>query len=1006
MFHMLVSKLGGLLNQRIYHMPVSRASQVSKEEIGTFEELYRQCAADRGILLVQPEHLLSFKLMGIDHLLSEGSYNGQVLLEIQQFFDMTSRDIVDESDENFSPKFELMYTMGAQRSIELSPERWEISQMILTLVSRHAVTVKRDRPFSIEMDSRGDSRFPRIRTLSDDANDMLLDLVARHICEFGFTGFPIQRQSLTVRDAVLRYITEPNLSQYDISAVENGNFWDESTKDMILLIRGLIVGGILRFALSSKRWRVNYGLDFNRCPETKLAVPYRSKDSPAPRSEFSHPDVVIIFTSLTYYYGGLRDEDLFDALTHLLKADRADTEFDQWVRTAASGLPEAFQELPRVNIKNRTQCVDQIFPFLRYSKNAIDYFLSHIVFSKELKEFPKKLSASGWDIGQEKPHPVTGFSGTNDSCHVLPLSVKHLDLEQQRHTNALVLGYLLQDESDVELLPPRPETSTSDAEYLIHIVNAMSPAPRVILDVGAQILELNNHQVAERWLSMSDIHTTKAVIFFNNNEELSVMDRNGRIEPLQISPFANQPEICLVYLDEAHTRGTDIKLPRHYRAAVTLGANLTKDKLVQACMRMRKLGRGQSVVFCIPAEIQTKIRECNSIPPNVAIAVRDVLCWAISETWDDLRRTLPLWATQGRRFEEHKNLLHGASTTLDQAKMFLEDEARSLDYRYRPHAQDSSVGDQFRGWNTSNDNVAKIISRCHKFEILDFTSPSLQAEQEQEQEQELAPEIEEERQVQHPARMAVEKHRVHPDLLHLIQSGELKPNSSAFRSAFQSLSMTSAAMRFDIPKFPENLLVTANFARTVKKPSKLSSSAFITDAYQRQVQWIVSVVDEEISIIRALIILSPQEANELYLPVKSHSKVTLHLYAPRTNAVYEPLDRLELHTIGRQYCPGAVPLGLTTQLNLFAGQLYLSSFSEYKRLCICVGLAWEAAGGGQSVRADGFVEPPLGGWGLKVSPVPFLKTFFSKVRGEGGSSGRTHVGRVLGGALLERGEFE
>jgi hypothetical protein len=36
-----------------------------------------------------------------------------------------------------------------------------------------------------------------------------------------------------------------------------------------------------------------------------------------------------------------------------------------------------------------------------------------------------------------------------------------------------------------------------------------------------------------------------------------------------------------IYHDECHTSGIDLRLPQDYRAAVTLGANLTKDKLVQ-----------------------------------------------------------------------------------------------------------------------------------------------------------------------------------------------------------------------------------------------------------------------------------------------------------------------------------------------------------------------------------------------------------------------------------------
>lgn len=70
-------------------------------------------------------------------------------------------------------------------------------------------------------------------------------------------------------------------------------------------------------------------------------------------------------------------------------------------------------------------------------------------------------------------------------------------------------------------------------------------------------------------------------MFFDENDELIVLSRDKSKEPYEISVFAKQMDQCLVYLDEVHTRGTDLKLPRDSRAAVTLGPNLTKDRLVQ-----------------------------------------------------------------------------------------------------------------------------------------------------------------------------------------------------------------------------------------------------------------------------------------------------------------------------------------------------------------------------------------------------------------------------------------
>jgi hypothetical protein len=549
MQQMLVAKLGGLLNRRIYHMPFSRNLRLTESDAITLRQIYEDCIEERGVLLIQPEHILSFKLMGVESLIIQQPSTAARLLDTQAFFDKVSRDIVDESDMNFSVKFELIYTMGSQQSIEFAPDRWTIIEDILGLLPRFAGEVKQEHPHSVEIEHGGGvlGKYPRIRLLHPDAADQVLHLLATHIVEYGVTGLPVCNQDPAMQAAVFRYITIADLLDEDIKAMEASDFWTESTQPPLLLVRGLIACGVLRFALSTKRWRVNFGQDASRTPKTSLAVPYRSKDAPSPRSEFSHPDVVILLTLLSYYYGGLSDEEMFDSFVHLLKSDQASIHYDEWVSTAAPSLPPAYHNLSGVSIRDRHQCIFEIFPHLRNSKKAIDYHLSRLVFPKEMKQFSEKLSGSGWDIGAVKTHPTTGFSGTNDTLHLLPLSVHHLDLPSQSHTNALVLGYLLHDETSVQLLPSR--TSGSDAEHLIHFIENLDEEVRVMLDCGAAILEQNNVQVAQTWLNSCKSADVEAVVFFSD-EELSVLDRSGRIEAFQTSPFAKQLDRCLVYLDE------------------------------------------------------------------------------------------------------------------------------------------------------------------------------------------------------------------------------------------------------------------------------------------------------------------------------------------------------------------------------------------------------------------------------------------------------------------------
>jgi len=300
---------------------------------------------------VQPEHILSFRLMAAECFIADNGTVGKTLMAIQDFFDEYSRDIVDECDENFSVRFELIYTMGTQQPIELSPVRWFLLQQVLDLVHNYAASVAKLLPSSVELHSGDAGTFPRVRLLRADGTKLLMLQVAADIRDNGLDGFRMHRQGETLRQAFCDYITVLDVDEETVQIVENSEFW-ESSKTSILLLRGVFAGGVLEFVLGQKRWRVDYGLT-SRSPPTKLAVPYRAKDSPSLRSEFSHPDVVITLTSLCYYYEGLSNEDMFTAFAHLMKSDRADSNYQDWLKRAP-GVPRSFRQLQRCQLEGPT----------------------------------------------------------------------------------------------------------------------------------------------------------------------------------------------------------------------------------------------------------------------------------------------------------------------------------------------------------------------------------------------------------------------------------------------------------------------------------------------------------------------------------------------------------------------------------------------------------------------------------------------------------------------------
>ncbi|TKA74099.1 hypothetical protein B0A55_11065 [Friedmanniomyces simplex] len=968
-----------------------------------------------GILLVQPEHILSFKLMALEVGILGEQKDSQSLLRMQDFFNDSSRDVVDESDENFSVKFELIYTMGPHRAVDMSTERWLCIHEILDLIRKFSQSTADKLPGSLELTHCMPGCFPRTRILKPDAEDHLFGVIASHICNTGLRGFPIARQSQAVRDAVLTYITKLNLTQQEIATVEHGgagSLWIDSTKSILLLLRGLFAAGVLSFVFAQKRWRVNYGLDDTRKPPTKLAVPFRAKDMPSPRSEFSHPDVIIMLTTLSYYYGGLSEDNLAAAFDHLSRSDQADTEYNWWVRDA-HGMPAAFAQLEGINLRDKHQFTTELLPRLRFDKATIDYFLAIVVFPREMREFPQKLSASGWDIGKQKALPTSGFSGTNDSRTALPLHVKQLDLPAQKHTNALVLDYLLQTDNGVAEIPAptAARVLTSDAERLLDMVMKLDPPAQVILDVGAQILELSNIEVSKRWLALSDA-SVQAVVFFDEHDELCVVNRKDRVEVLQTSSFASQLDACLVFLDESHTRGTDLRLPETYRAAVTLGAGLTKDRLTQACMRMRKLGKGPTVVFCVPKEIAAKIFRCDAKSTSSGIAKSDILHWAITETWTDMRRSMPLWASQGVRFVRQDGLWKEAQDATSktvlpqqQAKAFLESEAQSLEDRYSPSFyQGVSL---FTG--AEHEDIDRIKQRCQEFKNLSFSATTLQ----EEQERELSPEIEKEQQVQKVAPAQPLPHSLHADLRWFVATGVLPPASPACQPAFVALNDTIATRgTVDVAELSEgsknDLLVTMDFARTIDT-SKSGSSAEL-DSFQRPVQWILTALHR--GTVTKMLVISPYEAQELYSRIQASTRVALHLYTPRCNNVFRSLDRLDFYTVPHQPAPPTIHPRLVAQLNLFAGQLYFNNYEDFKYMCSYVGLAVEVVPEGWEVAADGFIlsddQGKVGGAGSRLtrSPVKFLQTLMGTIRRDGEGISKTQMGALLEGRLLQREDFE
>ena len=75
MMYLLVDRLGGLANRPVYRLPFSRPGHFSTNQINDLQREMSECMEERGILLVQPEHVLSLKLTSVERQLPKHTFS-------------------------------------------------------------------------------------------------------------------------------------------------------------------------------------------------------------------------------------------------------------------------------------------------------------------------------------------------------------------------------------------------------------------------------------------------------------------------------------------------------------------------------------------------------------------------------------------------------------------------------------------------------------------------------------------------------------------------------------------------------------------------------------------------------------------------------------------------------------------------------------------------------------------------------------------------------------------
>ncbi|XP_075251315.1 uncharacterized protein LOC142343786 [Convolutriloba macropyga] len=526
----LCAKLGGLLNMRLIRMPFNRDLPLEFSEIANLVDCLKEQEKMGAFIVSIPEHVMSLQLKAVEKFKYGDQKTAEEFKKLLTFIESKFRKILDESDDILSIKRQLVYTIGSQHPLDGHSQRWKVVQSILRSLKSHSKTIFNsygsENVLSTDETPSTEHMFNHFRLISQHPQcfDQICDLILSDFvsCSTNADLMPLtNNQKICVTEFVRSEILDE--VQVDNLEITLG----EKIPPSVFLLRGFFGLKILQHCLQL-RHRVNYGIGHHRL----MAVPFRAKDIAADKTDFGHPDVAIALTQLTYYYQGIPKLGFEKVLLKLSSLDLciAEAIYAEWVAFCGRNfVPESLQKFAAINSSDQKQFL-KLFELFSRHMLVVDFWLENFVYAQEAREFPQKLTATGWDLCRRGKHPVTGFSGTNETQLLLPLTVTQCDLPELEGTNALVIDNLLKEENQCYYAL---ENSTR-AEDILDLIVYEQPQVRVILDPGELILE-ENQKFVSKWLSK--VPDAKVAVFFDNNDNIMVLDRNQFVTPFHLSPF-------------------------------------------------------------------------------------------------------------------------------------------------------------------------------------------------------------------------------------------------------------------------------------------------------------------------------------------------------------------------------------------------------------------------------------------------------------------------------------
>jgi len=369
----------------------------------------------------------------------------------------------------------------------------------------------------------------------------------------------------------------------------------------------------------------DYGLndDFHK-NSFFYAIPYKYIGTPSRESEFNDIFITLILTTQIFLqtpFYSYRDRDL---TTFIIKViSNGDDSVNEEIKQHCINFFN-------FNDSKKYQNIDYFRGQMKnmngeYGKKLQYYFLKKIAIDK-IKYIISYKNTSFLELLNKNIYKnCIGFSGTTDYIDKIMInSVYNYPLIKEDPIFSVTKDFSTQtDKMPILKIMMAQHTNISDDDNFFNELNDYNERHKdniinCIIDTGALFRFKSNLDYAKMFLNK--IATCEYVIFYNENttycinrEEMTNIN-NEKLFEIEISKDkiydkTTKNNKFIMFFDNVHTRGSDLKLPINTVGIITISNICDSVIVMQGVYRLREFGNNQKCVFFVSKELNIQMGE-------------------------------------------------------------------------------------------------------------------------------------------------------------------------------------------------------------------------------------------------------------------------------------------------------------------------------------------------------------------------------------------------------------